>query len=190
MEVFRYNILDKRIDMDISELKLNKFLPSHLVELIHTIPDDDYIIGVQYNEDDIQVGITGTGRYNEGWKNTLSRELFEEIKLIPNIKKIENVKRYENKRKQNWSCCKIHIQNTSTKNVYSWSQENNDNWRQKIGVLVYGGYQDIIEKLSFKNSLSSDNITHIVMLKCSFVKKYISHFRNVYNKNARFILIS
>ena len=179
MSIVRYNILTKTIECRAKDIRFSCFLPSHLQTILKDMKDDDYILGVQYMEkNDIQVGITGTGNENENWKRTLTRELCEELKLYPNFNKIESSKVY-NEHKRNWLCCKLHIEHAekSTKQELNTRSYKRD-WRKKIGIFVYGAYEQLIDLLSnnYTDYVENDNISHIVIINVGFIKQHLHMF--------------
>lgn len=197
MELIKFNLVSKVIEHQNKNIKISNFLPSHLQNILIDMDDNDYIFGVQYQEkNDIQIGITGSGNYKENNKRTLTREMAEELKLYPFFDMIENDKEYkENKRE--WFCCKINIKNTQTSLRQDFYQEHKvKNWRKKIGVFVYGNYDNMYKILStnYNTYLSNDNISHIVMIKVGWIKQYIKNFKEWYKpkkiKNKDYFMVN
>ena len=62
-------------------VKLSSFYPLQIKEMISSLPEDVYILGVGYKEGDFQVGITGKVKENESYKEASKRELREETRL-------------------------------------------------------------------------------------------------------------
>ena len=65
-------------------VKVSKFVPKNMKELINNkIPDGNYILGVTYRTGDSQIGISGHPKGFETMEEGASRELLEELCLIP-----------------------------------------------------------------------------------------------------------
>jgi len=179
MVIIKYNLNDNVIEEE-KNSKISCFLPTHLKDLIKDLDENYYILGVQYVDEDIQVGITGSSNYKENWKRTLTRELAEELKLYPNFDKIESEKLYEEDGK-NWFCCKLNIDNTKISLNQDFKQEFKSRaWGKKIGIVVYGTYEKLYEILNsnYNEYKPNDNISHIVMVNVGLIKKYINFFTN------------
>ena len=186
MNVIKYNLKNNVIEKGgINTLRFSCFLPSHLQELIQTINDEDYILGVQYLEkNDIQVGITGTSNIRENWKRTLTRELAEEVKLYPKFNMIESPKEYKENRR-NWFCCKLNIDNTEKSIRQDFYKECDvRDWKRKIGILVYGSYDKLLNLLNtnYKEYIDNDNISHIVIINVGFIKQHLDTFKEQWLK--------
>ena len=59
---------------------ISKYFPQELKALLQWVPDSSYIMCVDY-ETDVQIGITGSSHVRETIKQTIRRELCEELKL-------------------------------------------------------------------------------------------------------------
>jgi hypothetical protein len=177
--VVKYNLESNNVAYEDENIKLSNFMPESLKEIIETIPDDHYILGVQYDvKNDIQVGITGTSHIKENWKRTVTREMAEELKLYPKFEEIEDSK-ITSDEKKTWFCCKINVDKTLPSLNQTFKQEiPKKNCRKKIGVVVYGEFEKLYELLenNYEKYIPNDNITHIVMIKVELVKKYINNF--------------
>lgn len=192
MNIVRYSLMNKTIE-HVNTAKISSFLPSYLQELIDTIPDDNYILGVQYSEkNDVQVGITGTSNIRENWKRTLTRELGEEVKLYPKFLMLESLKVYKENRRH-WFCCKLNVDNTEKSIKQDFYIENHiRDWKRKIGILVYGEYDKLMNILetNYKEYIDNDNISHIVIINAGVIKKYMDIFSEQWFKSKNDKIIS
>jgi len=72
------NILDK-----VENIKISSFIPSGLFGLVKDVPDNHYILGVQYITGECQICISGHPKGGETLFEGGSREMNEELNLIP-----------------------------------------------------------------------------------------------------------
>jgi len=180
--IVKYNLSKHKITHNVTSQRISCFFPTHFHTLIDKLDQDDWVLGVQYsNSQDLQIGITGTSCYKENWKRTLTREMAEELKLYPSFNHVEDVKIYKEKEK-NWFCCKININKTEPSIKQEFESES-PNWKRKIGILVYGDYDSLLTILNnnYKKYSPNDNISHIVMIRVSFIKKYMDVFKDGWN---------
>ena len=81
------NIINNRIDI-VDTVCISAFKPNGLKSIIEKLPPEEYIVGVGYEEGDFQICISGRQKQNETIKNTIAREMYEELALIPSLQPV------------------------------------------------------------------------------------------------------
>jgi hypothetical protein len=169
-------IFDKhdKIDHDLIILKqekMNFWSPSPMLTLFNNareklkLDNDTYILCVYYNkpvqvrrsQPDYQLGMTGTGTIKDIPLDTLRKEMAEELGLCFDPKYTKKSINYHErlfyyKKKQTWDLYAIDIRNLSPCPKYRHLEKiqnvGRDNYRFKVGCIVYGSYNDIKAYLS------------------------------------------
>jgi hypothetical protein len=76
-------------------LILNTYLPAnefYIINYLKTLDTDNYLLCLQYLNNDVQIGITGTVNYKETYINAINREFIEETgkkNIIPKFTEID-----------------------------------------------------------------------------------------------------
>ena len=76
------NIITNSITL-VDSLLISSFKPRGLKTVLEGIPKSDYVLGVGYSEGDYQICISGRRKINEQIHSTVSREMYEELSLVP-----------------------------------------------------------------------------------------------------------
>ena len=171
-----------------SENKISKLLPNIMKEALYNkdIKDDMYILCPVYqlNEEkdyldysNFQIGITGSIKHGDSYYRTFVKELGEELGLQP-------VKGYKFNEYKNFFKEKVkivYIVNIIKLKPVTESLDFDkgiDNRNIKIGSIIYGVKNNILNFLSTKNIIlnqSNDKIIGIVALNVKYAKNYISY---------------
>ena len=171
-----------------SEIKISKLLPNIMKEALYNkdIKDDMYILCPVYqlNEEkdyldysNFQIGITGSIKHGDSYYRTFVKELGEELGLQP-------VKGYKFNEYKNFFKEKVkivYIVNIIKLKPVTESLDFDkgiDNRNIKIGSIIYGVKNNILNFLSTKNIIlnqSNDKIIGIVALNVKYAKNYISY---------------
>lgn len=140
----KYGELDP---LDNNSYRVSSYLPQGMKKVLQSkinngeLQYTDYIIGPLYKKNDYQIGVTGGVKYNEPSAKAITRELGEEIGLVP--MKLEYLKTE-----------KVETTGNKTLTVYSLKFEDTtfildhqhdleiyngtDNRKKQVGCLVYG----------------------------------------------------
>lgn len=166
------DILIKRIKGK-ETLKYNQssYFPKYMKKGIKnsSIEDHEFILGPIYSNNDFQIGLTGTVKKGETYKDAIIREIGEEVGLIPDKKYISVL--YFSK---GYKVYVIHINDCIPINKTEFNTIINDNedTKKKVGCYIYGTRNDIMKYFSRKNIYlynSPDDIVGISAIKRSLV---------------------
>jgi hypothetical protein len=158
------------------------------LELLETIPDNSFIIGIGYpinKGGDAQQGITGTSNseLDNSPMQTVQRETMEETGLTSD--KIIFKEREEYKKHKKQSCAQIwyhHITNISDCMFHSeitcqYVKKKFDNKQRKISNIVYGTSEEMIKAFvqiaSTRFSRNDDNISYLVATPIHVAKELV-----------------
>lgn len=166
----------------------SKYFPFPMKEILcksKNIKDTDYILCPLYSKkdnflkSDFQLGVTGTVEEKEDFKDTLFRELGEELGLIP--KTINELKRFKWRRSHKdtieFVVYEANIKNCtlildSDEKIFTVREENHID--KKVGCYIYGELKDILQFLDspkinrYKNE---DEICGIVAIQKRIAKE-------------------
>ena len=174
-----------------TEIKISNLLPNIIKEALYNkdIKDDMYILCPVYqlNEENndnseysnFQIGITGSIKHGDSYYNTFVKELGEELGLEP-------IKGYKFNEYKNFFKEKVKI--VYIVNIIKLKpvtkclvlDKGIDNRNIKIGSIIYGSKNNILNFLSVKNIIlnqSNDKIIGIVALNVKYAKNYIYIFQ-------------
>lgn len=169
---------------DTSQHTPSKYFPRSMVDGLKIalgkngyIRHDDYIIGPLYRLGDFQIGMTGTVEEKETFHNAISRELGEEIGLVPkanNSLNVLKVSRYEKQTKKiTFTVYDIYIKHCNPVTEY---QDNailskNKDCNDKVGCFIYGNKKDILDFLNSKiyRYKSEDDIIGLVAIQADHI---------------------
>ena len=139
------------------------------------IRDSDYVLGPIYSGGDMQIGVTGGVAYHEAFDKAVSRELGEEIGLVPKRKEDLN-KLYKNRTgKKIMQVYDCFINDTTPVLDHQHSAKittEKDTPDLKVGCFVYGTKSTILKFLNQDKIYvyhSDDNIVGIGAIKVSDV---------------------
>jgi len=166
------DILTKRIKGK-DEKKYNEsvYFPRYMKKAIEKlyIRDNEFILGPIYSNNDFQIGLTGTVKKGETYKNAIIREIGEEVGLIPDERYLTVL--YFSK---GYKVYVIHINDCIPINRRESSTSINDNQdtKKKVGCYIYGSKNDVTKYFSRKNIYlydSNDDIVGIAAVKRSAI---------------------
>lgn len=132
--------------------------------------EDDYIIGPLYTRNDYQVGVTGGVKRHEMYKMAVTRELGEEIGLVPisfSYLHKEGVVQSGNKTTIVYTLKFENCTNILDHQHNLELSKESDDRQKKVGCFVYGSKQDVSNFFSKKHIYtykSNDNIKGIVAI--------------------------
>ena len=149
-------------------LRISLFKPQGLRKLIESVPSENYILGVGYEEGDYQICISGRKKRGEPLTEALRRETFEELALSLNKEPVLELKSGRN------YFYKININETEIKNP-SFPTSTEFDTKERVIACVYGTEKDILDYLEnvHLDIYNCDNITHIWTDKAENLLKYV-----------------
>jgi|AACY02.10.fsa_nt_gi hypothetical protein len=152
-----------------SNLCISSFKPSGLVEILGTIPEQHFILGVGYNEGDYQICISGRKKSTEDIIHTFSREMYEELSIVPTKPLVVF------SRKTNNHFTKIHIGDTQLLNPDLFEESDKDDTKERGIICVHGSFVEIVSYLTKVkiHPQNSDCITHIWADTAKNILQYI-----------------
>lgn len=186
-----------------SEIKISNILPNIMKDAIYNkdIKDDMYILCPVYQQNEyqiyldqedisnkysnFQIGITGSIKHGDSYYRTFVKELGEELGLQP----IKGYKFNEYKNLSKEKVKIVYIINITKLSPIVESLEFDkgiDNRNIKIGSIIYGTLNNVLNFLSIKNIIlnqSNDRISGVVALNVRYAKNYINNF--VYRRYLR-----
>jgi hypothetical protein len=112
------------------------------------IRENDFILGPLYSNNDFQVGLTGTVKKGETYRDAIIREIGEEVGLIPDENYLSVI--YFSKGYKVYS---IYINDCIPINRRGYDIVINDkeDTNKKVGCYIYGSKNDISKFFSRKN---------------------------------------
>ena len=162
------NIISNKIT-NIDRLRISAFRPKGIKTILERIPPESYVLGVGYQEGDFQICISGRRKKSEDIGRTVTREMYEELGLIPKFKPqilFSSSKNY---------FTKIDIRDTvCTGSSDSHQTDENDTIERAI-ICIYGPLEDI-QKYFKKVTLPSNNIDYITHIWSDRVENLIKYF--------------
>ena len=188
---FIYNSINVmyKLDVDnkvekITKIKISKHIPIIIRLLVNNIPykfNNYYILCPYYSDnDDCQIGVTETVKYNENYEDAIIRGGNEELGIEIKYWHKNNVKRVNNYK--NWYGTSINKNYTYNPNIYF--NKNVDNNSKKVALVVFDTLDNILKiyKNYKKNDIVTDNISGIVLISVYDIKKIINNLY-LYKKN-------
>ena len=150
------------------KIRISLFKPQGLRRIIKSIPSDNYVLGVGYQEGDYQICISGRKKTNELLTEAMSREMFEELSLFP---KNDPILEFHNGRNYFY---KINILDTNLINRKFPVSIEFDTKDRVVGC-VYGTEVDVLDYLEQVNldKYNCDRITHIWTDKAENLLKHV-----------------
>ena len=150
-----------------SKLVISSFRPLGLEDLLKNIRKDDYVIGVGYKEGDYQICISGRRKKTETIKETVYREMLEELSLVPLKEPIIFSKKNKN------YFFSINLESVKVKINTNYSDYGYDT-NERVIVCVHGKKNVIMKYISdvILEENNCDFITHIWADKAENLIKY------------------
>ena len=161
------NILTNRIVI-CEKLLISSFKPKGLKTIIKNIPKDNYVIGVGYKEGDYQICISGRRKYKENIYNTVKREMYEELSILP-----KNDPKIVLRDERNYFSI-IDLQDTVLMESISGKENSERDSQDRAIICVHGGRENISHYIA-NVKLRKDNtdfITHIWADTAENILKY------------------
>ena len=165
--MFVKNVVSGNIAI-LNKIRISLFKPQGLKQILESIPSNNYVLGVGYEEGDYQICISGKKKFDETLDNALNREMYEELSLLPKIQpKIE----FRDKHNHFY---KINVSDTVILNSYLSDNLTYDT-KDRVIACVYGSEVDILDYLENVNldKDNEDNITHIWTDKAENLLKHV-----------------
>jgi len=130
-----------------SSLKFSDFSNEGIREALKTLPEDSWVLAVGYDAGDVQPpAITGSCFYNEDYDDASLRELREETGLVPKQGiKLELFGTFVTNKTE--KIYKANIKDLTIDTEILSHIEGKDDRKRKVGVLVYGTKEDMMERL-------------------------------------------
>ena len=180
---FKYNSINFMYKLEgnnkvekFNNIKISKHIPIVIKILINNIPykfNNYYVLCPYYsNNDDCQIGVTETVKYNENFEDAIIRGGNEELGIDIKYWHKNNVKRVNNYK--NWYGTSINKNYTYNPNVYF--NKNPDNNNKKVALVVFDKLENILSIFKkYKNTdIITDNISGIVLISVYDIKKIIN----------------
>lgn len=152
-----------------TDLRISSFKPTGLRETLSTIPPDNFVLGVGYNQGDYQICISGRKKSTEDISHTFNRELYEELSLVPATLPLVYTKYLNNY----FAALPIAETQLLAPNLFAESGE--DDTKQRAIICIYGNFMEIMSYLSLVKIHPDNNdcITHIWADKIKNILEYI-----------------
>lgn len=163
-------------------LILNTYLPAnelYIINYLKTLDANNYLLCLQYSNNDVQIGITGTVNQHETYINAINREFIEETgskNIIPRFTEINKftIKYCKFTNTTVLYTCSDKSVNINTKlNMRTSKNKTHD----KVLLLMHGPL-DYISKHIFNLDKNEDKITGHVAVKISDVIKALELINN------------
>lgn len=167
-------------------IKWSTYLPPPIMQVLlddKRIVDDDYIICPIYLDGAIQMGITGTvGSCNESYAKAATRELGEEVGLVPSFEGcLHLVRRQQFQGESGPKRMAVYIGNLKDFHPVPFTRhqeqgtQGQDNITKKVGCLIISDRAEAKKYLSRKNIHilhSEDEIVGIAAVKVADARVY------------------
>ena len=158
----------------LEKFTFSRYLWKNTLKHICSLPNDNYVLGPIYTDNELQIGISGSVKYTERNLDGLIRELGEEIGICPiDIKYVNFINTQQNKNKT-MNIYSISIKDTkpSINNNYSkfYSYDNKNN---KVNGIIHGDIKDvfsIFDKIERNNPDNDEDIIGICAIPVSLIK--------------------
>lgn len=182
----------KNEESDTTKHPISSYFPKIMVAAFRNgfgkngyIRNEDYIIGPVYRSGDFQIGFTGTVEEKEGFYNAISREMGEEIGLVPKDTKsvsiLKNSTYNKEGKKITFTVYDAYIKHCipvlDHQNNASLSKQKDS--RNKVGCFIYGSKKDILHFFNSKiyRYKSTDDIIGLAAIKADDISLFINHFK-------------
>ncbi len=158
--------------------------------LFKMIPDNVYILCIQYKDDDFQICFTGKLTKKESYDESINRsdnsliatdrEIAQEIGL--SIKPLYRNKTVVGKYDQYESTVRHHVFNVNELQPYIYNQNHSskleDDYNKRVSAIIYGSFEDCTKALESiqtrrKGSKDTNDITGACILKKSLINREI-----------------
>lgn len=164
--------------------KVSDYLPQGMKKVLQErwksdeFYEDDYIIGPLYTQNDYQVGVTGGVKQNEMYRMAITRELGEEIGLVPIS--FRYLRKEKDIQDRNRTLVVYTLKYKNCTNILDHQHKleldkGSDDRRKKVGCFVYGSKQEVknfFSKEHIYTYKSNDNIKGIVAIAVEDIVQY------------------
>jgi len=151
------------------DIKISKFIPNGLIEIIKDIPKNSYVLGVCYDTDN-QICMSGKMKLNETPLLSMKRELKEELNI--NTNKLVYCSRIYNN-----IFYKLNISNTK---LLKYKEKNDSkDVNERVVCCVYGTYKNMMKYIN-SITLNPDNEDNIIGVWTARKKDILT---TIYNLN-------
>ena len=140
------------------------------------IRGSDYILCPVYSSKDIQMGVTGSVEEGESTLNGLSRELGEEIGIVPKDKDSPwLLGKYNWSKDRDFNVFEVYIKHCIPVAEHQHGavlSKADDNRNKKVGAFVYGSKKDILDFLGSEKIYvykSNDDIVGVACIKANTI---------------------
>lgn len=156
MKMIVKDILSGRIYSE-TQLCISSFKPEGMKEMLSTLPEGDFVLGVGYDQGDYQICISGRKKTNENISHTFNREMYEELSLVPSKLPLEYTKCYNN------YFTVVNITDTQLLQPDLFAESDQDDTKVRGIICIHGKFTNIVNYLTNVklNPDNNDSITHI-----------------------------
>ena len=150
------------------ELLISPFRPKGLKTIILEVPETNYVVGVGYSEGDYQICISGRRKHDENIFDTIKREMFEELSIIP-----KNKPKIVLKDNRNYFSI-IDLRETTLLNPDILPESGKKDSKDRAIICVHGSKNDIFNYIKNVkiNKNNTDYITHVWAESANKLLKY------------------
>ena len=137
-------------------IRISPFKPKGLKEMLSTLSEKQFVLGVGYNQGDYQICISGRKKIKEKISHTINREMYEELLLVPkfplSFAKIDN----------NYFS-KVNIKDTILLPPDLFTETSNHDTKERAIICVYGDFMQVMDYMTTVKGFpaNNDSITHI-----------------------------
>lgn len=150
-------------------LRISSFKPNGMREMLLTLSEDDFVLGVGYEQGDYQICISGRKKSKEEISHTFNREMYEELSIVPSKLPLFYTKH------QNNYFTKVRIADTQLLEPNLFAETDDDDTKERGIVCVYGKITEIMNYLGAVDIYvnNNDSITHLWADSVKNILKYI-----------------
>ena len=151
------------------DIRISSFKPPGLRETLAGLSDDDFVLGVGYDQGDYQICISGRKKSTEDISHTFNRELYEELSVVPSKLPLVYTKHINN------YFTTLKITDTQLLQPNLFAESGDGDTKQRAIMCVYGNFMEIMSYLTLVkiNPNNNDSITHIWADKVKNILDYI-----------------
>ena len=154
-------------------LILNSYLPAnefYIINYLKTLNANNYLLCLQYSNNDVQIGITGTVNQNETYLNAINREFIEETGTKNSIPRFTEINKFTIKYCKFINTTVLYACSDKSVNINTKIniKKNKNKTHDKVLLLMHGPL-DYINKYINNLGNNEDKITGHVAIKISDV---------------------
>jgi hypothetical protein len=152
----------------INSIRISSFKPKGLKQMLSTLPQTLFVLGVGYDKGDYQICISGRKKINEKISHTINREMYEELSLVPKFP-VSFVKTDNN------YFSKVNIRDTILLPPDLFRETSSDDTKERAIICVYGNFTQVMRYMSEVKGFpeNNDSITHIWADTIQNIRSYI-----------------